>query len=83
MSDVISRFDQQHGAFSVSDLGYVGLPLVVIFSEAGCGVIGFDNNSAEVEAVAASRSYTRRLPPPVTPISEKCTRLSRLQRRLD
>ncbi|HET7511014.1 MAG TPA: 2-dehydropantoate 2-reductase N-terminal domain-containing protein, partial [Solirubrobacterales bacterium] len=38
-------------------LGYVGLPLAVAFTEAGCEVVGLDVDAAKVKALNAGESY--------------------------
>jgi len=43
-------------------LGYVGLPLALLFSEAGFPVIGFDIDPEKVAALNAGRSYIQRIP---------------------
>jgi len=53
-------------------LGYVGLPLAVAFSEAGCEVVGLDVDAAKVEALNAGRSYIEDVPDEVlAPLAEK------------
>ena len=44
-------------------LGYVGLPLALLFTEAGFPVTGFDTDTAKVAALNAGQSYIRRLEP--------------------
>jgi UDP-N-acetyl-D-glucosamine dehydrogenase len=43
-------------------LGYVGLPLGMQFARSGIHVIGFDVDSAKVEALNAGRSYIEHIP---------------------
>ena len=43
-------------------LGYVGLPLALLFSEAGFPVLGFDIDPEKVAALNAGRSYIQRIP---------------------
>jgi UDP-N-acetyl-D-glucosamine dehydrogenase len=43
-------------------LGYVGLPLALLFVEAGFRVTGFDIDAEKVEALNAGRSYIQRIP---------------------
>ena len=62
MSNLVSRFEQHRGVVGVIGLGYVGLPLIATFSEAGFGTIGFDNDTSKVEALFAGQSYIRHLP---------------------
>ena len=42
-------------------LGYVGLPLALRFSEAGCAVLGFDIDDSKVSSLLAGRSYIRHI----------------------
>jgi UDP-N-acetyl-D-glucosamine dehydrogenase len=44
-------------------LGYVGLPLALLFSEEGFPVTGFDIDPAKVEALNRGESYIVRIPP--------------------
>ena len=43
-------------------LGYVGLPLALLFPEAGFPVLGFDIDPEKVAALNAGRSYIQRIP---------------------
>jgi len=43
-------------------LGYVGLPLALLFSEAGFPVLGLDIDPEKVAALNAGRSYIQRIP---------------------
>ena len=45
----------------VIGLGYVGLPLALLFEEAGLPVVGFDSDPAKPEALAQGQSYIRHL----------------------
>jgi len=47
----------------VIGLGYVGLPLVLEFAEAGFPVLGFDVDQAKVEKLNAGKSYIHHIPP--------------------
>jgi UDP-N-acetyl-D-glucosamine dehydrogenase len=49
-------------AIGVIGLGYVGLPLVVAFAEAGEQVIAVDNTERKVSAIAAGDSYVEDIP---------------------
>jgi UDP-N-acetyl-D-glucosamine dehydrogenase len=41
----------------VIGLGYVGLPLALLFAEGGVRVLGFDVDDAKIEKISASKSY--------------------------
>ncbi len=47
----------------VIGLGYVGLPLVLLFSESGFRVIGFDVDDRKVDALHRGESYIRHIGP--------------------
>jgi UDP-N-acetyl-D-glucosamine dehydrogenase len=49
-------------AVGVIGLGYVGLPLVVAFAEAGEDVVAVDLDRAKVAAIAAGESYVEDIP---------------------
>ena len=46
----------------VIGLGYVGLPLALLFSEEGFAVTGFDIDTTKIDVLSASRSYIGRIP---------------------
>lgn len=46
-------------------LGYVGLPLARVFSQAGFSVLGFDTDQAKVERLNRGESYIAHIPPDV------------------
>jgi UDP-N-acetyl-D-glucosamine dehydrogenase len=54
---LIERFNAKTATVGVIGLGYVGLPLVCRFAEAGFRTIGFDIDPAKVEALGKGRSY--------------------------
>lgn len=41
----------------VIGIGYVGLPLALLFAEKGFGVIGFDVDAGKIEALTRGESY--------------------------
>jgi UDP-N-acetyl-D-glucosamine dehydrogenase len=45
----------------VIGLGYVGLPLVLLFEESGFNVVGFDVDEKKTEALARGESYIRHI----------------------
>jgi len=56
-----SRIAERTAVIGVIGLGYVGLPLVFRFAEAGFGVVGFDIDPDKVDQPNAGRSYIRHL----------------------
>lgn len=62
VAQLIERIRQRHAVVGVIGLGYVGLPLVATFCEAGFATIGFDVDAAKVAELAHGRSYIRHVP---------------------
>jgi UDP-N-acetyl-D-glucosamine dehydrogenase len=60
--DLIDRFRRRQAVVGVIGLGYVGLPLVATFCEAGFATIGFDIQGSKVEMLRQGRSYIRHVP---------------------
>jgi UDP-N-acetyl-D-glucosamine dehydrogenase len=54
---LISKFQNRQAKIAVMGLGYVGLPLAVVFAEAGFKVIGIDPDANKVSAIAQGKSY--------------------------
>jgi len=57
-----ARVDARETRVAVLGLGYVGLPLALLFAEAGFRVTGFDIDQAKVDALNDGRSYIQRIP---------------------
>jgi UDP-N-acetyl-D-glucosamine dehydrogenase len=53
--------DARETHVAIIGLGYVGLPLALLFSEAGFRVTGFDIDSAKVDTLNAGGSYIHRI----------------------
>ena len=49
--DLADRIDSRQANVSVIGLGYVGLPLAVIFAEGGFRVVGIDLDTTKVESL--------------------------------
>ncbi|MEO6922199.1 MAG: NAD(P)-binding domain-containing protein, partial [Bryocella sp.] len=58
----LERFKGKTARVGVIGLGYVGLPLCLLFSEAGFQVTGFDVDEKKVADLEAGRSYIFRIP---------------------
>jgi len=54
---LVAGLEQKTARIGVLGLGYVGLPLVLRFSEVGYKVIGFDIDQSKVDALLSKRSY--------------------------
>ena len=60
--EVIARFQSRAATVGVMGLGYVGLPLALLFTEEGFRVTGFDIDSNKIDMLASLRSYICRIP---------------------
>src|SRR5438067_2091915 len=60
--NAVARFESKTARIGVVGMGYVGLPLALLFCEHGFAVTGFDIDDKKVDRLAASRSYICRIP---------------------
>lgn len=61
-SELIEKIHARQTRVAIIELGYVGLPLAVVFAEAGHRVIGSDLNGHKVAAVKRGESYIEDIP---------------------
>jgi UDP-N-acetyl-D-glucosamine dehydrogenase len=66
---LMERFEHQEARVGIVGLGYVGLPLAVVFAEAGFDVVGFDLDEEKVDLIKRGESYIEDVP------SQKITEL--------
>ena len=59
----LSLIEKRELRVGVIGLGYVGLPLVLLFSQEGFAVTGFDIDTAKVDRLNAGESYIHRIDP--------------------
>ncbi len=59
---LLGRIARREARVAVVGMGYVGLPLAVVFAEAGYQVVGLDVNSAVVHGLNAGRSHVEDVP---------------------
>jgi UDP-N-acetyl-D-glucosamine dehydrogenase len=59
---LVDRFTNREAHVGVVGLGYVGLPLAVVFAEAGFHVIGIDKDPEKVECLTHGESYIEDVP---------------------
>ncbi|HZD95777.1 MAG TPA: nucleotide sugar dehydrogenase [Candidatus Sulfotelmatobacter sp.] len=59
---VLTRVQSRTAKIGIIGLGYVGLPLALLFNEAGFPVTGFDIDPEKVKALNNGRSYIYRIP---------------------
>jgi UDP-N-acetyl-D-glucosamine dehydrogenase len=60
---LIDAIENRTATIGVIGLGYVGLPLVLLFTESGFRVVGFDVDAKKTEALARGESYIRHIGP--------------------
>ncbi|HEX8253894.1 MAG TPA: NAD(P)-binding domain-containing protein, partial [Thermoanaerobaculia bacterium] len=60
---LLDSIQNREATIGVIGLGYVGLPLVLLFSESGFRVVGFDVDDKKVEALKRGESYIRHIGP--------------------
>src|SRR5512141_1113039 len=63
MHDLEKRIEDRSAVVGVIGQGYVGLPLALVFCEAGFPVIGFDLDPVKVDALTRGESYIRHIGP--------------------
>lgn len=59
---LLQKIESRQAVVAVIGLGYVGLPLAVVFAEAGFRVIGIDINEERIEAINRGESYISDVP---------------------
>jgi UDP-N-acetyl-D-glucosamine dehydrogenase len=60
--EMIAKLQSRTASIGVIGLGYVGLPLALLFTEEGFPVTGFDIDSTKIEMLVSLRSYICRIP---------------------
>src|SRR5690242_3415203 len=63
VQSLIDAIETRNATVGVIGLGYVGLPLVLLFWESGFRVIGFDVDPNKVAALGRGESYIRHIGP--------------------
>lgn len=62
METLLQKIQDRKAVVGIIGLGYVGLPLLIRFGEAGFPLIGFDVDSAKINALLHGKSYIRHIP---------------------
>jgi UDP-N-acetyl-D-glucosamine dehydrogenase len=65
VATLVERIERKQAVVGVIGLGYVGLPLIRAFSNAGFATIGFDVDGAKVRMLEKGKSYIRHIAPAV------------------
>ena len=60
--ELLDKIEQKTALIGVIGLGYVGLPLIRTFEQAGYRTMGFDVDAAKVEMLKRGRSYIEHIP---------------------
>jgi len=60
--ELLTRIETRAAKIGVVGLGYVGLPLALLFSDAGFRVTGFDTDDAKIGALNNGNSYIVHIP---------------------
>ena len=60
--NLISKLEDRTARIAILGLGYVGLPLAVVFAEAGYNVTGIEPDEGKVKTVAGGKSHIRDVP---------------------
>ncbi len=63
MHGFIDKVASRTAVVGIIGQGYVGLPLGLVFCEAGLSIIGFDVEAAKVHAISRGESYIRHIGP--------------------
>lgn len=61
-NELIAKFENKTATIGIVGLGYVGLPLLLRFSEVGFRVIGLDIDQDKIDKLNAGRSYIEHVP---------------------
>jgi len=62
MNELLRKIQEKQATVGIIGLGYVGLPLLIRFGEAGFPLMGFDVDSAKINALLHGKSYIRHIP---------------------
>ncbi len=62
-AQIMTRLQDRQARIGIIGLGYVGLPLTLLFSEARFSVLGFDVDQAKVDTLNGGGSYIYRILP--------------------
>ncbi len=58
----LAKFEKKQARVGVIGLGYVGLPLALLYSRKGFSTTGFDTDPTKIEKIEAGQTYIRHIP---------------------
>ena len=61
MSALLDKIASRQAVVGIIGQGYVGLPLALVFSEAGFPVVGFDSDQKKIDALGRGESYIKHI----------------------
>ena len=61
VAEIVSRFSTRTATIGVVGMGYVGLPLALLFAENDFSIVGFDVDEKKVDALTRGASYIRHI----------------------
>jgi UDP-N-acetyl-D-glucosamine dehydrogenase len=76
MGSFINKVKEKFVVIGVIGQGYVGLPLALVFSEAGFQVLGFDVDGGKIATLKRGESYIRHVGPARVAAAVKSGRFS-------
>ncbi len=59
---LIQKIDNQKATITIIGMGYVGLPLALLFSQRGFRVFGLDVDAKKIQSLASGKSYISDIP---------------------
>jgi UDP-N-acetyl-D-glucosamine dehydrogenase len=62
IADLVQKIETRQAKVGIVGMGYVGLPLTLLFSEARFRITGYDIDKKKVDALNQGRSYIARIP---------------------
>ena len=71
-SELMSRIHQRTASIGVIGMGYVGLPLALLFTEKRFPVTGFDIDRGKIDSLSNGLSYIYRIPSTEIALAREC-----------
>lgn len=62
MNQLIEKINNKSAVIGILGMGYVGLPLMLRYTEIGYKVIGFDVDQKKIDAIGAGQTYIEHIP---------------------